>query len=106
MELPVDEIDEALFAATTRVTIHNGKTAKLWTSSWLQGCSPASMFPALYNHNKKKNQTVAEAMTTDNSIRDVMHNMSATLLLDYVQLWHIVTNSSFNQTDLREDDTV
>jgi hypothetical protein len=33
MELLVDEIDEALFATATRVTVHNGKTAKFWTSS-------------------------------------------------------------------------
>jgi hypothetical protein len=28
-ELPVDEVDRALFAAATRVQVHNGKTARL-----------------------------------------------------------------------------
>jgi hypothetical protein len=27
-ELPIDKIDEAIFAAATRVTIHNGRMAK------------------------------------------------------------------------------
>jgi hypothetical protein len=36
-ELPIDSVDESLFAAATRVQVHNGKTALFWTSSWLNG---------------------------------------------------------------------
>jgi hypothetical protein len=104
MELPVDGVDEALFAAATRVTVHNGKKAKLWTSSWLEGCSPTTMFPALFKHSKKKNHSVADAMSTGNWIRDVMHNMTAPLFLDYVRLWHLIASSSFSQADQSEDD--
>lgn len=53
-ELPIDETDIALFNAATKVTIHNGKKALFWTSSWLHGTSPAAAFPNLYKHSKRK----------------------------------------------------
>jgi hypothetical protein len=40
-DLPIDFTDEALFASATKVTVHNGLTAKFWLSSWLQGGVPA-----------------------------------------------------------------
>jgi hypothetical protein len=56
MKLPVDQLDMALFATATKVTVHNGKTASFWLSSWLPGSAPALMFPQLYKHSKRKNQ--------------------------------------------------
>jgi hypothetical protein len=46
-DLPIDGMDEALFAAATRVQVGNGKTMKFWTLSWLNGAAPAAMFPDL-----------------------------------------------------------
>jgi hypothetical protein len=62
-DLPIDGTDEALFTGATRVQIDNGKTMKFWTSSWLNGMAPAAMFPELYDHSRRKNRTVATAMT-------------------------------------------
>jgi hypothetical protein len=53
-ELPVDDIDHALFSTTTRMTVFNGKKAKFWSSSWLDGMSPATMFRALFSEKQKK----------------------------------------------------
>jgi hypothetical protein len=64
------------------------------------------MFPDLFKHSRKKNRSVADAVNTDNWIRDVMHDMLVPLFLDYVRLWRLVTNSSLNQADQREDDIV
>jgi hypothetical protein len=61
-ELPIDKIDEAILAATTRVTIHNGRTAKFWQSSWIDGCSPAMMFPLLFQHSRRKQRPVKSRM--------------------------------------------
>jgi hypothetical protein len=36
-DLPVDSVDEALFSAATRVTVHNGMKAKFRLSSWING---------------------------------------------------------------------
>jgi hypothetical protein len=51
-DLPIVSMDEALFAAATKVTVHNGLTAKFWSSSWLQGGAPALMFPDLFQHSQ------------------------------------------------------
>jgi hypothetical protein len=94
-ELPLDKIDETLFALATRVHVYNGKTARFWTSSWLNGVSPAAMFPTLYKHSKRKNRTVLDAMTDDNWIRDLMHNLTAQLITEYVLLWELVDAAVF-----------
>jgi hypothetical protein len=86
-ELPIDGIDEALFTAATRVTVHNGKKTSFWKSSWLHGCAPVLMFPTLYNRSKRKNRSVASAMTSENWIRDLMHELNPTLLIEYIRLW-------------------
>jgi hypothetical protein len=37
MELPVDELDLALFATTTKVTVNNGQMTSFWFTNWLDG---------------------------------------------------------------------
>jgi hypothetical protein len=86
MELPTDSTDEALFFAATSVTVGNGKTAQFWTSSWINGLSPASLFPALYASSKRKWRTAAEGMCNKNWIRDIMDGLAVPLIHDYVQL--------------------
>jgi hypothetical protein len=81
-ELPVDSVDEALFAAATRVKVRNGQTAMFWTSSWLNGIWPAAVFPALFQHSKRKRRTVADALANDNWIRDNFHNITAPLIVE------------------------
>jgi hypothetical protein len=105
-ELPIDSVDESLFAAATRVHIHNGKKAKFWTSSWLNGASPAALFPTLFDHSRKKNRSVAEALHNENWIRDLMHNVSATILTDYVMLWSMIDVMHLDLSDPADDDIV
>jgi hypothetical protein len=45
------------------------------------------MFPALYQHSKQKNQSVADALRNDNWIQDLMHNITTPLFTNYVLLW-------------------
>jgi hypothetical protein len=87
-------------------TIDLGFKARLWTSSWLKGTSPTSMFPALYKHSKRKNRTVAKAMTNDNWIRDLMHNITPELVTQYVLLWELIAAAGFNHQDQEADDIV
>jgi hypothetical protein len=99
----VDDVDRALFAAVTRVTVQNGRRAKFWTSSWLDGMSSAAMFPALFKQSKRKNCSVADAMENDNWIRDIMQNISAKLFVDYVMLWILVDDAALDPTQQEED---
>jgi hypothetical protein len=85
-ELPVDDVDRALFAAATRVTVHNGKSAKFWTSSWVEGMAPATMFPDLFKHSRRKNRCVAEALENEIWIRDIMQGITLPLQAEYVML--------------------
>lgn len=85
-ELPVDELDRTLFMAATKVSVRNGKKAKFWTSSWLNGAAPASLFPDLFKHSCRKGRTVAEALTDGKWIQDIAHDLSHDILHQYFQL--------------------
>jgi hypothetical protein len=85
-DLPVDSVDEAMFTTTTRVTVHNGKKAKFWLSSWVNGGSPALMFLGLFNHTRRKQHLVTEAMHNNTWISILMHDPSASLLVYYMLL--------------------
>jgi hypothetical protein len=81
--------------------VQNGRRAKFWTSSWLDGMSPAAMFPALFRQRKRKNRSVA--VENDNRIRDIMQNISAELFVDYVMLWILVDDVALDLTQQEED---
>ena len=42
-ELPVGSVDISLFNAATTVTVHNGRKASFWLSSWLNGQAPSKL---------------------------------------------------------------
>jgi hypothetical protein len=48
LELPCDGRDRELFAASTVVSIGDGRTASFWSSSWVDGKTPKSMAPSLF----------------------------------------------------------
>lgn len=101
MELPVDEVDKALFAAATKVTVNNERTASFLLSSWLNGNAPAMLFPHLYNHNRRKNRVVADALQNEQWIKDVLHDLTVPLLDELVKLWGLIEDVQFdhNNTD-------
>ena len=105
MELPVDEVDFALFATATRVTINNGRTASFWWSSWLDGNAPALLFPLLFKHSKRKNRTVVEAIAEEQWIRDVSYDLTVPLLDEFVRLWGLIEDVHFD-TSNPEMDTI
>jgi len=82
MDLPVDEVDVALFATATRVTVNNGRTATFWWSSWLDGKTPTLLFPLLFQHSKRKNRKVAEALQNEQWIHDVAYNLTVPLWMN------------------------
>jgi hypothetical protein len=93
MKLPVDEQDLVRFAATAKVMVHNGQMANLWFFNWLSGGAPAIQFPELYQHSKRKKRLVAQALTNDQWIRDVMHDLTVPLLEQFVKLWGFIEDA-------------
>jgi hypothetical protein len=69
----------------------------------VQGLAPALLFPALYKHNKRKNRTVAEALTNDQWIRDVSHDLTVPLIDALVQLWGMIEDVPFDLNNLELD---
>jgi exonuclease III len=99
LELPVDKQDIALFNAATLVTVGNGEKAQFWTSRWLQGEAPATMYPALYKHSKRKNRTVKDAIIGNKWIQDIDYNMTVTLLTQFIDLWQQVQQTTLSPED-------
>jgi hypothetical protein len=77
MKLPIDETDIALFTAATRVSVHDGRKASFWLSSWIDGQSPALLFPRLYQHSRRKHRSVSETVLNEKWIEDVAHDLNA-----------------------------
>jgi hypothetical protein len=75
-----------LFTAATRVTVLNKHTAKFWTTIWVRGTMLAAMFPTLFEHSRRKNRSVAEAMSGDVWISDLMHDITPDILAGYIML--------------------
>jgi hypothetical protein len=87
-------------------SIHNGYTAKFWTTHWAHGNSLVSVFPALFSHSRKKNRTIAEAMAGDTWIKDLMHNVTPNIVADYIRLWMVISGLNFDPSDTRSDEIV
>lgn len=97
LELPVDDDDRRLFNAATMVSLGNGRRASFWRSRWLDGEAPATLFPNLFNHSKRKNRTVQEALTDSRWVRDVDHNMSQQIISEFLDLWCRVVDTVLSQ---------
>lgn len=104
-ELPVDEVDKAMFSAATRVTVCNGKKASFCNSSWIDGTTPAILFPRLYAHSRRKNRSVREALQNDAWVRDIAHNLNHVLLSDFFKLWRAI-DAIHLDLDSEEEDTI
>jgi hypothetical protein len=66
----------------------------------------ASMFPSLYEHSKKKNRTVAEALHNGNWIADLMQDITMPLFSEYVLLWGLIEAANFDPLDTAADQIV
>ncbi|XP_066334080.1 uncharacterized protein [Miscanthus floridulus] len=92
LQLPISEDDTAVFNAATVVTLGNGRKACFWTSRGLHCETLAACFPGLRRHSKRKNRTVADAITNNRWIADVDHNLNQQLIMEYIRLWEELDN--------------
>ena len=104
LELPCDSRDRELFAASTIVTIGDGKFAKFWSSSWAQGQTLKNMAPTLFKKAKRKNITVQKALQDNKWLEHISPVFSPTELHEYVLLWNAVQQVQLDES--REDSIV
>lgn len=105
-QLPLDEIDLALFTAATRVLVNDGRKASFWYSTWMDGRSPASMFPLLHAHSRRKNRSVREALLNGKWIDDVGYDLSSALMLDIYRLSQKISTMDLDLNIDEEDKIV
>jgi hypothetical protein len=60
-----------------------GTKRLFWHSGWIDGHAPAKLFPLLYNHSRRKQRTVREAMLGGNWIGDIAHDLNNEILKDF-----------------------
>jgi hypothetical protein len=57
------------------------------------------LFPELFRHSKRKNRTVADALTGNTWVRDIDHDMSQRIIEEYLQLWDKLEHVVLTQSD-------
>jgi len=97
-------VDATLFAAATRVTVCNGRKASFWLSSWLDGQAPPIMCPLFYNHSKRKNRSVREALVDGAWVSDIAFDLTPELLHEYFKLWRAIEAEDIYLADSDEED--
>ena len=103
LDVPCDERDRDLFAASTVVTLGDGKTANFWSSSWLSGMTAKNVAPNLFKKAKRKRITVHKALQNNKWISHITPISSPTELNEYIRLWEMVQHS---QLDTSREDSI
>jgi hypothetical protein len=103
LEIPCDARDRELFAASMIVTIGDGKTAKFWSSSWLQGSTAKNLAPTLFKKAKRKHAMVQKALQNNRWISHIIPILTTTELHEYARLWEAVQHI---QLDTSREDTI
>jgi hypothetical protein len=83
---PCDEIDKQLFRVSTIVTLGDGRQAKFWESSWLDGRAPRDLASNLYRLAWRKNNTVAVDLQNQNWTRGLWRMGTAEEMAEFVML--------------------
>jgi hypothetical protein len=96
LDLLVDDRDRELFAASTVVTVGDGRTAKFWTSSWVGGQAPKVIAPALYKKSRRKNLTVQKALEDNRWIAHLIPLITSQEIREYATLWEEVSQTQLD----------
>ncbi|CAN6334617.1 unnamed protein product, partial [Urochloa humidicola] len=86
-EVSCNDIDKALFRASTRVTVGNGARARFWESSWLDGQAPRDIAPHLYKLAWCKNNSVQEDLQEERWTRGLWRMSTSEEIAEYAILW-------------------
>ena len=89
MEIPCHDSDRNLFAAATRISLGDGKTAKFWFSAWLAGVAPKDIAPKIFASSFRKYQTVFSALQNGRWVQDIdlRTGFTALHIEQFVILW-------------------
>jgi len=97
--IPVTETDRQVFRASTTVTVGNGRTAKFWEATWLNGQAPRDIAPRLYKLAWRKHLTVQEQMENMKWTRGLWRMTSEEEMIEFVVLWDLVESVELTPED-------
>jgi hypothetical protein len=86
---PCTPNDHDLFAAAITVTIGNGKKAKFWESSWLNGMHPKDIAPKIFELAKRRNCTVKRALENEWWVSNInlQNGLTVEHIVQFSYLW-------------------
>jgi hypothetical protein len=86
---PCDEVDMDFFYASTTITIGNGKIARFWDSSWLNGSKPKDIAPLIYEVSTRKRWNVNQALLDHAWVKKIRMCIKLTVqhIQEYIRLW-------------------
>lgn len=88
--LPLSASERSLFAASTVITLGDGKTATFWCSRWLHGQAPMEIAPGLFSKVRRKNIKVCSALQGNKWIKSLRQVNCTELVHEFVNLWMLI----------------
>ncbi|CAM0911794.1 unnamed protein product [Alopecurus aequalis] len=89
LQLEVEPEVQALYDASVRISVGDGRTALFWTDAWLGVVSFKHLAPALYaavDPRAIRSRTVGDGLTNRRWIRDITGPLSVPVLVQFVEL--------------------
>uniref|UniRef100_A0A0A9DC03 Uncharacterized protein n=1 Tax=Arundo donax TaxID=35708 RepID=A0A0A9DC03_ARUDO len=96
MPLPCDEMDRALFRASTQIILGDGNKALFCHDNWLHGKAPKELVPNLFALAKFKQRTVSKELQNNNWIRAVCRLSIAEQASEFINLWNQIQGISLS----------
>jgi hypothetical protein len=81
-KVPCNRVDRLLFSASTTVTIGDGKMAKFWHDSWLDGMAPRNIAPHLCDLIPRKNNLVARELRGHHWVKTLRSRITSTVWIE------------------------
>ena len=97
MESPCDEVDMALFRASTDITIGDSDKCLFWHDRWRPGGALRFQFPDLFVIATRKKRSVKKELHQHNWIRALANISNAVQLAQYVRLWSLMQGVELRQ---------
>uniref|UniRef100_A0A453PG11 Reverse transcriptase domain-containing protein n=3 Tax=Aegilops tauschii subsp. strangulata TaxID=200361 RepID=A0A453PG11_AEGTS len=85
--IPCDEVDQALFRASSTLNFGNGRDTSFWHDRWLDGQAPKFMAPDLFVLSTKKKISVSEAINGQAWMAGLRRITQTSQLRQYTHLW-------------------
>jgi hypothetical protein len=95
-----DKTDQALFFASTVISVGDGKSTPFWESRWLEGVSPKELAPNLYKQARFKYRTVHTELRSLNWIKNLRQVNMKMLMDEFILLFMAL--SEIQTTDQKD----